>query len=255
MTSKSGIAQPSVQKNPKTGRFEKVAKVAEEKAPVTTAEPRKVKETRSSSIAHRIAEEANETFELALSLERTFFSAGILKTKPLTEYYTENTEEAECCGDPVAPCPFYSALESIKERRKNIPLPRALTVVNADAQVAVGTLNYVLARALYALNGDISTAEGVEYNVSNNTEAYTGWSEAESMFNDATTTSRSMTSLISHLLFGRDTDNDEAPSEEPEAYGIISVSLHEHLNNVCDVLEVVNKHAEILLQLSDENLL
>ena len=260
MTSKSGIAQPSVQKNPKTGRFEKVAKVAEQKAPVAEKTPVKsadqesLKQVRASSIAHRISEEAQATFALALSLERTFFGAGILKTKPLSDFYSED-EAADSCGDPVDPCPFYNSLGTIKDRRANIPLPKALTVVNANAQVSVGTLNYVLARALYALNGDVSSVEGVDYNLTNTTEGYTGWSEAESMFNDATATSRSMTSVICHLLFGRDTEQDEDPEAEPEAYGIISTSLQDHLNNVFEVLEVVNKHADILLQLSDENLL
>lgn len=251
MTSKSGIQKPSVQKNPKTGRFEKIAepKVQVETMP-DKQDPteRNVPEIAKPPIANRIAGAASDVFTIALALERAFRSAGMFSDARLNVYYSD-AEEAECCADaPAEPCPFYNAFDALTARRNSIGIARSMNVVREHAVSSIAALNYVLARALYALSGDMSSAETVIHFATYNTEGYSGWSETETLFNDATAHARSYISSISHMLFGKDTQEDECVDE---AYGQVSDNLFDHLTNVYEVMRVVEQHSALMLEAVD----
>lgn len=249
MTSKANGSK--VQKNPSTGRFEKApaentsAKLLTEDS-IGSVAPHRQRQA-DANIANQIHEKADNVFKLSLALESAFFNAGIVIDTPLNDYYSE--DECDVCDDdspsPVDPCPYSGAKGAIFDGRNLFNrTPRAMTVVRNESMNAVSTLNYVLARGVYAMNGDTSNVDMINAHASRDTSGYAGWSETESGFADAANNSRNLMTVLSELLFAHDTNSG---SEEADAQTLVSMSLKDHLDNVSDVLTTIHSHGEWLL--------
>ena len=255
MTNKANASK--VQKNPATGRFEKVP--AESTAEKLLTEdsigsvPPHRKGQSDTNIANQIHAKADNVFMLARNLENAFFDTGIVIDTPISDYFCDDECDIED-GEPtpVDPCPYSGAKGYIFDKRSTFrKTPRAMTVVRNEAMNAVSTLNYVLARALYAMNGENGNVDSAIAHASADTSGFSGWSETESRFADATQNTRSLMTTLSELLFGHDTNSG---SEEPDAQALVSMSLKDHLENVSDVLETIHAHGVWLLNDTTENL-